>query len=238
MVGKIPHRAIALRAPSTLRCALLIPPHARLRFDAGMRGVGSAEIAVRLRRDGQPAAELARVSVQGGEKASWQSVDLPLHDQAGKVVAVELGVLRAVGTGRLFLAEPRIVVPAIEAVDAPIAKRVVMIVLDGVERDDLPPWRKGPTPHLPNLSMLARDATVFSNHRGASTSVAASVASLISGRPPLGHGVLDSGRVLPTAVVTIGSIAREASVVAQGARAACPRRGVLGGALLWSQFPI
>ncbi len=236
VVSKVPHRAIALRAPSTLRCALLIPQRARLRFDVGMRGAGSAELTVRLRRDGRSATELARFSVQGGDKASWQAVDLPLEDQAGKVVAIELGVPREAGTGRLFIGEPRIVVPDVESVDAPVAKRVVVVVLDGVERDDLPPWRKGPTPHLPNLSMLARDATVFSNHRGASTSVAASVASLISGRPPLGHGVLDSGRVLPTAVVTIGSLAREASVVASMFSAVPMTSRAFGFAKQWDDF--
>lgn len=236
VIGKVPYRAIALRAPSTLRCALLIPQHARLRFAAGMSGAGSAEITVRLRRDGQAATEVARLSVQGGDKASWQAVDLSLEDHAGKVVAIELGVPQSGGTGRLFLGEPRIVVPDVDPVDPPIAKRVVLVVLDGVERDDLPPWRKGPTPHLPNLSMLARDATVFSNHRGASTSVAASVASLISGRPPLGHGVLDSGHVLPTAVVTMGSMAREASVVASMFSAVPTTSRAFGFANQWDDF--
>jgi arylsulfatase A-like enzyme len=236
VVDGSPRRAIALRAPGTLRCGLLVPAGGRLRFDAGLRGTGSAEIRVRIRRDMLGSTEVSRLLVEGGEKARWQSVDIALDNYEDKIVAVEIDVIRSTGTGRLFIGEPRIVVPQVAAPVAPPARSVVVVVLDGVARDDLPPWRAGPTPHLPNLNMLAREATVFSAHRGASTSVAAAVASLLSGRPPRGHGVLDTNSRLPTSVATLGSIAREASIVGAMFSGVPMTSAAFGFASQWDDF--
>ena len=172
----VPHRAISVRAPSTIRCAIRVPPHGKLRTAVGMNGVGNATAAVLVRRDGEEAAVLEKVEVKGGDDAAWRDVEVALHRFAGQIVDVELGALETTGTGRLLFGDPAVVVPDIEPRDTPDAKAAVVVVLGGVERRDLPPWSQIETPHLPTLDELARDATVFHDHRANSTLVNAVVA--------------------------------------------------------------
>ena len=208
----VPHRAISVRAPSTIRCAVRVPPHGKLRAAVGMNGSGKAKAAVLVRRDGEEAAVLEKVEVTGGEGAAWQDVEVSLHRFAGQIVDVELTALETTGTGRLLFGDPAVVVPDIEPRDTPDAKVAVVVVLGGVERRDLPPWSEIETPHLPTLNELARDATVFQDHRANSTLVNTVVASLITGRAPSYHRLADPGARLPEGVVTLGKLARDASV--------------------------
>ncbi|MBW2522767.1 MAG: sulfatase-like hydrolase/transferase [Deltaproteobacteria bacterium] len=211
-LGGIPKRGIALRAPGAVRCTLRIAPEARFRSAVGMRGTGNAKVAIRVRRDGEPAKVLQWIEVKGGEDARWSDLDLPLESFEREIVSLELVASESSGTGRLLLGDPAIVVP----VDAPPkvapAKTAVVVVLDGVEPTDLPPWRQTVTPHLPTLSMLAESATVFDEHRAPSTLVSAVVASLISGLSPRQHRLSDAGAKLPESVSTLGTFARDASV--------------------------
>ena len=94
----------------------------------------------------------------------------------------------------------------------PTARAVVVVVLNGVERNDLPPWRDAETPHLPTLNKLAQSATLFHAHRVPSTLVSATMASLVAGVSPRAHALSDSGARLPAAVHTVASVARESSV--------------------------
>jgi arylsulfatase A-like enzyme len=208
----VPHRAIALRAPATIRCAVRVPPHGRLRTAVGMHGDGAGVAAVVVRRDGEEAAILKKAEVVGGEGAEWTDMLVPLHRFAGQIVDVELTALSTTGTGRLLFGDPALLVPAIEPRPTPPAKNVVVVVLNGVERRDLPPWSEVETPHLPTFNDLARDATVFNGHRAPSTLVSAVVASLVTGRAPRDHTLADAGARLPDAVPTIGKRASDASV--------------------------
>jgi arylsulfatase A-like enzyme len=88
----------------------------------------------------------------------------------------------------------------------------VIVILDGVERAELPPWNAAPTPHLATLSELARTATVFDRHRAPTTVVSAAVATLLTGRPPRAHGLTDWAARLPASETTLGGVARDASV--------------------------
>jgi hypothetical protein len=89
---------------------------------------------------------------------------------------------------------------------------VVIIVLDGLERSELPPWNGTPGATLPALVDLAQNAAIFDRHRAPTTVVAASVASLITGLPPMAHGLTDSGARLSASIATIAVIARDASI--------------------------
>ena len=209
-LGGQPHRALTVRAPASLRCAMLVPPEGRLRTAVGMNGTGTAVAAVVVRRDGAEAAVLQKIEVAADEP--WKDVEVPLERFAGQVVEVELAALKTTGTGRLLFGDPTLQVPAVEAPASPKARAAVLVILDGVERRDLPPWSDIETPHLPSLSELARESSVFNAHRVPSTLVSAVVASLITGRSPREHRLTDTGAKLPEAVPTLGGFAHHASI--------------------------
>jgi hypothetical protein len=211
-LGGVPHRAISLRAPGAVRCTIRVPHHGRLRTAVGMRGDGNATAAIVVRRDGEDAAILKRVDVKGGADATWNDVDVKLHQYVGQIVTIELSALKTTGTGRLMFGDPVVVVPAVGSEKTARARAVVVVVMDGVERDELPPWRQTETPHLPNLSRLAKTATVFHGHRAPSTLVSAAVASMLTGLSPRVHGLVDAGARLPASARTIAGIASEGSV--------------------------
>jgi arylsulfatase A-like enzyme len=211
-LGGVPHRALALRAPGAIRCALRVPIGARVRMAVGIRGAGSATVAIRVRQDGEQPVVLQTVEVKGGPTAQWTDVEAPLEAFESKIVALELVALKDSGTGRLMLGDPKLVVPAPQPVVTPPARTVVWAVLDGVERAELPPWRGTPTPHLPALTKLARTATIFDQHRSPSTLVAATMASLLTGASPRLHQLADPSSRLPAAATTLAAMARGASV--------------------------
>jgi len=211
-LGGVPHRAIALRAPGTVRCSLLIPPGASLRTAVGMRGSGTATAALRVRSDQNEPVVLRWVEVKGGDGSAWTDIDVPLDRFESKLMSIELVATKTTGTGRLMFGDPMLVVPASRSVSTAPAKSVVIVVLNGVVRSDLPPWRDTPAPHLPNLSNLARFATVFDQHRGPSTVTAGVVGALLSGLTPHANGLADGGARLPKSVLTLGGMARDGSV--------------------------
>lgn len=211
-LGGVPHRALALRAPGVIRCALRVPEGARLRTAVGMRGAGRATVAIRARADGQPAKVLQWTEVEGGDSAAWTDIDLPLDAFASKIVALELASTKATGPGRLLFGDPVIAVPQPRRSGTARAQTVVIVVLDGVEREDLAPWRGTITPHLPTLTQLVPQVTVFDQHRVPSGLVAGVMASFLSGSSPRSHRLADPGARLPESVLTLGAMARNASV--------------------------
>ncbi len=211
-LGGVPHRAIALRAPGVVRCTVRVPPHGRWRTSVGMRGSGNASVALMVRHDDTDALLLERLKLKGGPDARWTDLDVSLHRFASRVVTLELVANKTTGTGRLMFGDPAMYVPARPTASTPKARTVVLVVLDGVEKSDLPPWRTTATPHLPTMNKLVKMAAVFDEHRSASTLVSAAVASLLTGLSPRMHGLADGGARLPKSVVTIGDIARDASV--------------------------
>ena len=211
-LGGVPHRALALRAPGAIRCPVRVPTGARVRLAVGIRGTGSATVAIRVRQDGEPPAVLQTIDVKGGPTATWADLDVPLEAYESKIVALELCATKDDGTGRLLLGDPKLVVPVAQPVATAAARTVVLAVLSGVEHAELPPWRGTPTPHLPTLTKLARSATVFDEHRAPSTLVASSVASLLTALSPRAHQLTDASSRLPAAATTLAGFARGASV--------------------------
>ncbi len=208
----IPHRSIALRGPGALRCSLRLPPGARLRTSVGMLGPGEADARVRLVRDGQKSVDLLTQHVTGGDKAVWTDLDLPLDPQGGALASLEL---RAEGTSpgaRVLFGDPVIVLPAAPPPATAKARAVVLVVMNGLDRETLPPWHAGPTPQLPTLSELALAATTFHRHRAPTTFPGSVVGSLLTALPPRGHTVTDFGARMPASNTTLGAVAHDASI--------------------------
>jgi len=210
-LGGVPHRALGLRAPGSIRCTVRVPADARLRTAVGLLGQGTATAALRIRADQSEPSVLRWLEVEGGASSRWTDVDVPLGGFESRIVSVELVAAETRGPGQLLFGDPMLVAPPNERPATPRATTVIIVVLDGAERADLPPWRS-PTPHMPNLAELVRASAVFDRHRAPSTLVAATVASLLSGLSPRAHGLVDDGARLPASVLTMGAIAREGSV--------------------------
>lgn len=208
----VPHRSIALRAPSGVRCALRFPRGGRLRAAVGIQGIGEGEAEIRVLRDGKRADLLRAVHLTGGDKAGWIDLDLPLDPFAGVVGAIELAATQAPPGGRVLFGDPAVVLPPVAVTPSPPARAVVIVVLDGVTRAELPPWSGATGAALPALADLAKNGAVFEQHRAPSTVVAATVASLLTGLPPSSHSVTDAGARLSASIPTIAGIARDASL--------------------------
>ena len=208
----VPHRSIALRAPGVVRCAMRFPRAGRVRASIGLQGAGAGDAEIRVLRDGKKPEVIRTVHVEGGDKAAWTNVDVPLAPFEGSVGAIELRAIHAPRGGRVLFGDPAIVLPPVAAPPALAARAVIVVVLDGVARAELPPW-SGATAHtLPALAELAHGGVVFDQHRAPATVVSASVASLLTGLRPAAHGVTDTGARLPASLGTIAGIARDASV--------------------------
>lgn len=208
----VPHRSIALRGPGALRCALRLPPGARLRVSLGLLGPGEADAQVRLVRDGEKPVELVTQHVAGGDKATWTNLDVPLEPHTGKLTNLEL---RAEGTpqgARVLFGDPVIVLPAAPPPATSKARAVVIVAFNGISRADLPPWHSGPTPNLPTLTELALTGTTFHRHRAPTSFSGAAMASLLTALPPRGHTLTDLGARVPASRTMLGAIAHDASL--------------------------
>ena len=207
----VPHRGISLHAPGSVRCTLRVPPAGRLRTAIGMLGGGKATAAVVVHRRGTEKV-LERVEVTGGPDATWTDIEVPLHELAYEHVTIELTAVKVAGSGRLVFGDPTLYIPSPPAAETPKAAAVVIVVVSGVTKNDLPPWRDTDTPHLHAFRQMAQRWTVFEDHRAPSTLVSAVGASLLTGLSPRSHALADSGARLPPSLRTLGAIARDASV--------------------------
>lgn len=235
-LASVPHRALSMRAPGNVRCTIRVPTGARLRAAVGMNGDGHGTAAILVREEGSDPVVLDRIDVKGGPAATWSDIELSLQAYAGKIVSLELAATETTGTGRLLVGDPVVETPLRPLPSAQRAKAAVVVVVDGVERSDLPPWREAKSPHLPTFNRLAEEMTVFHDHRAPSTFVSAVMASLLSGLSPRHHTVNDSGAALPPEVRTISGIAREASVTARMFTGVPTTFGPFGFDGQWDQF--
>lgn len=208
----VPHRAVSLRAPGSVRCAFRVRRTTRLRSSVGLLGRGEGHAEVRVVRDGVPPVVVYSAQVAGGDKATWIEADVPLEAFAGQIVSLELRATETARGARVLFGDPALVGPPEPPPPVPRARAVVLVAIDGVERDDLPPWSGQADPRLPTLSELAATATTFDQHRAPSTVVSTVIASLLTGLPPNAHTVTDVNARLPERVVTIGAVARDSSV--------------------------
>ncbi len=210
-LAKVPHRALRLRTPSTVRCTLRVPPGARLRTAIGLLGSGEAEAEIVARVEGKAPVSLLRRAVKGGDAAAWEDVDATLDAFAGQLLHLEL---RASGLapGRLLFGDPEIVVPTVPPEDVRRARLVLLVVLSGVEREELPGYSENAAPGLSRLAQLSAEATTFTRHRASSTLALTNLATMLTGLSPHVHTLTDLGAMLPATVPTLAQHARDAAV--------------------------
>ncbi len=135
---------------------LLPPAGARLFAKAAVSEGPPVDFVVRIEEDGQPAAELRRVTVQGG---SHVDLDISLEAYAERPVRLSL---RTEGEGpgpitRAAWVEPQLLRPALPRSEIPPVKNVVLWVVDGLRSDRVGLGRGGVHAATPNIDLLARE---------------------------------------------------------------------------------
>ncbi len=203
-----PRRALALRAPASIRCRLVVAPGTKLESDVGFWGDGRGALDVRVLSDGETPTVLAERKVTGGPGATWTPLSIDLADHASRTVAIELRATETTKGGRVLFGDP-VLTRTSEVSAIPEASTVVLFVSAGTDRKSVPPW--GSHAGQSTLSELARGAAVFSHYRAPTTVPAAVVASLITGEPPHVHALEDPAARLPKAARTLGELLKEAS---------------------------
>jgi hypothetical protein len=205
-LGGVPHRALALHAPGSIRCGM------RFARGATLRTSGAADAEVRLLRDGKKPTILRTVHLGGPDQHGWVDLDVSLDGFAPDVGALELAATQAPPGARVLFGDPAVVLPPRPGPTPTPARLVVVVALDGVERSELPPWSAAAAETLPALADLAASGAVFERHRAPSTVVAASIASLLTGLSPPAHGLVDAAARLPGDIASVPAIARDANV--------------------------
>lgn len=205
----VPHRALALRAPGSVRCTLGVPPDGRLRTSLGLIGAGEGEAELRVLVDGQAPTTLRTARVVGGERAAWTEAELPLTGFEGQLVTLELAATQSTRGARVVFGDPAVVGRDMRALTIPKARAVVIVVLTGVDPFRLPPW--SPDRPLPTLATLAREGVVFDRYRAPTSVTGGVLASIITGLSPTEHAFGDNQARLPDALPTLGTVVREAS---------------------------
>ncbi len=211
VLAKVPHKALRLRVASAVRCPLRVPKEARLRTALGLVGVGEADAEISVRVDGKQPVSLLKKTVKGGDGQAWEDVDVSLDAFAGQLVEIELAAVRGAAPGRLLFGDPEVVVPTAQPEDTKRAQVVVVVVLSGIDRDELPLYSARPLA-LERLGKLAEAGTTFLHHRASATVIQSNLATLFSGLPPKQHTVHDQGSALPASVPTVSQRARDASI--------------------------
>lgn len=209
-IGGIPKRAVVLRAPSSVRCPLLVTAPSHLEVSVGFWGGGHGLAEVRILEDNQAPVTLRQQKTQGGNGASWTPLNLDLSPYANRIVHLELRALRASQQGRVAFGEPKIVrseLPHPPQFERP--KLVLVVVASGLWRRKIPPW--GPVGNFAGLSHLTRNAVVFQNYQASSTVPAAAMASLITGLGPASHTLEDPFSRLPASVATLQQAVKQSS---------------------------
>lgn len=208
-IGKVPRRAISLRAPATVRCVVEVPRGGRLRSALGVLGSGEVEGEITLRRDGKEPISLVKRALKPGE--SWEDVDAPLDTFAGEIVQVEFTAHKATKGTRLLFGDPELLVSSRDPEPTPRAQVVVLVVMAGVTRNELPGYANRGA-ELDNLARFGDTATRFTNHRSSVSIAAGNVATLLTGLPASVHTLTDHGSALPRGVPTVTQRARDAGV--------------------------
>lgn len=194
VLGDVPRRSLALRAPGSVRCGIMPSSGLRLKLDVGYWGTGGGVFQVRVRSASGNTVVLAEQQVEGGDKGNWTPLDLSLDAFADELIAVEFAAVQTGGAGRIVFGEPKLVrhqppLPSSEA------RHVVVIALGGMSRQLLPPW--GSREGLGTFFELAQESVAFDGYRANSTLVTSVMATLLTGARPAQHQVLDPSTRIP-----------------------------------------
>lgn len=213
-------KTFALQNGSGVRCMGYLPAGGALEFDLGAEGAGEVEVEARLLRDRDRVAPTvlgrATLSVASGgpgESAAKRfSLGSDVLQSGGTIGAIELAVTRTTKGARALFGEPRVVVdpPAERAPSAPL-ESVVLVVFGSTEPQTLVPY--GGTLGAESIAALAKEGTVFTQHRSSSSLPNATMAAMFSGRSPHALRLEDGEARLPASVTTIVDAARQAGLV-------------------------
>lgn len=209
-LGGVPHQALAVRSPSTVRCPLGVPKDAHLKVAVGLLGTGEADASIRVLTDADAPVTLKTVRVLGGDRAAWTDLDVSLSAFADRPATVELGTETGTRGTRVLFGDPVVVTPGTAAAKVPHARAVIIVVLAGLDPARLPPF--APDKPLPLFDVLAREGAVFTRHRSPTSIAAGVMASLLTGLTPRTHTVEDAYARLPDSLPTLATLARDASV--------------------------
>lgn len=232
-LGDVAHRSLALRAPSLYRCFLGIPGNSRLRMSLAMLGGSEGEAEIRMTEEGQPANVLKTSRLLGSEKPVWTDLDLPIHQHAGKLMALDIAVGGPPGS-RFLVGDPQILVGGTPRKKIPRAKAVVIVVVSSVNPERLPPW--APDRPLPTFDALAREGVVFDRYRVPSSLPNGVMASLLTGLTPRQHTVEDAFARVPESLPTLATVAKDASIQTAMFTVHPMTAGAFGFARGWDRF--
>lgn len=206
VLDDVPRRALAMRAPSDVRCSVHVTPDLRVAVDVGYWGIGEGVAQVRALTADNRTIVLAERKLVGGDDSKWTILDLALDAFSGQFVAIEFASVQGDGGGRVVFGEPRLLRD--RGVPTPVsAQNVVLVVAGGTHRRLFPPWegRQGRAA----LFELVSKGAVFEGYRTDSTLVSSVVASLLTALPPSVHNMLDLGARLPDSASLISEALHE-----------------------------
>jgi len=205
-IGNSPSKAIALRAPGRLRCAVGIQAGTRLTGRIGYAGPGDGEGEIRLIEPGKAPFLLQSAKV-GGEDDSRVDVDLPLGGYANRPILLDFVVTKSAPGGRVLFGDMTLRSTEIAPPPRLKVRVVVVVVLTSTSRSAVPPYAASDT--MQTLGKLVAEGVSFHQHRAGTTISSGSLASLLTGLPATMHTVQDEGARLPSRFVTMASLARD-----------------------------
>lgn len=205
VLGDVPRRALALRAPGSVRCGLMPVAGLRLKLDVGYWGTGGGVFQIRVRSASGNTVVLSEQRVEGGEDGHWTPLDLSLDAFADELIAVEFAAVQTGGAGRVVFGEPRLVRQQSALTDSQV-RHVVVVMLGGLSRQLLPPW--GNREGLGMFFELAQESVTFDGYRASSTLVTSVMATLLSGAKPAQHQVLDPSTRIPDELTLVSEAFR------------------------------
>jgi arylsulfatase A-like enzyme len=208
-LGNVPRRALALRAPTTVRCFVRPVTGTSLRVALGFWGSGRGAAEIVATREGAAPVTLETHKVAGGESSSWAQLDVDLSRFAGEPVALELRAVDTSRGGRIAFGDPELVQRGNPPPGVDKTRVAVLVLLSAVEQARMPPW--GPTGALGTLGSIAREGAAFSRYRAPSTASSAVLATLLTGLSPRAHGVEAPMLKLPPTLRTLARLVKEAS---------------------------
>jgi hypothetical protein len=235
MVGDRSERAVSLRAPGFVRCSGWIPANATLEVSLATAGGSDADVEALLVRDRRAPIVLGTAHVVGD--AAWVPWSVPVAgiEGAGALASIELVVRRADAGTRVLLGGPRVIAsPESTAAEPAVARSLVLVVSGSTSARALAPWGG---PHLaPELTREASAGTAFEANRASSSLANSVVASMLTGLPPVLHGLDDAEARLPDAPVMVQEACRQGGIATAMFTANPTTGATFGFARGWDTF--
>lgn len=229
----VPRRAAVLEAPAQLSCPIVPRADATLALGVGGLGDASSVARVSLRRDSGSAQVLAERRLAPPDQGRWADLELRLDSPSSRLVELTLEAESQAARARVAFSEPRITTST-RGATTPLADLVVVAVASGLQREALPPF--GDARRLRHTHRLAEASARFPEYRIPTTVVGGVVATLLTGLPPLGHGLSSPLGRLPDNVQLISERLREVSGASVMFTAVPHTRAVFGFERGWNLY--